>query len=96
MFIPHDNSETLFFGGTAVRISQAMGMLNPEHDVENVAEVGDKTTAELVDSARDQYLLQRHGTLELIPKPTADPHDPLNWPAWKVSSRSQCRTQPRS
>jgi hypothetical protein len=35
-------------------------------------------------SDRDQYLLQRHGTLDLDPMPTADPADPLNWPSWKV------------
>lgn len=29
------------------------------------------------------YLLQRHGTLELDPIPSADPADPFNWPAWK-------------
>lgn len=31
------------------------------------------------------YLMIRHGTVELDPLPTADPSDPLNWPTWKVS-----------
>lgn len=31
-----------------------------------------------------KYLLQRHGTLELDPVPSADPDDPYNWPTWKV------------
>jgi len=28
------------------------------------------------------YIMQRHGTLELDPLPSASPEDPLNWPAW--------------
>jgi hypothetical protein len=30
------------------------------------------------------YLLQRHGTLNLEPLPSQDPADPLNWPEWRV------------
>ncbi|ANB14629.1 Hol1p [Sugiyamaella lignohabitans] len=30
-----------------------------------------------------EYILQRHGTLELDPMPSHDPLDPLNWPALK-------------
>lgn len=30
------------------------------------------------------YLLQRHGTVELDPIPANDPADPYNWPKWKV------------
>ncbi|KAJ5620147.1 major facilitator superfamily domain-containing protein [Penicillium lagena] len=29
------------------------------------------------------YLLQRHGRVDLVPLPSNDPLDPLNWPAWK-------------
>ncbi|TAQ88454.1 hypothetical protein B7494_g3225 [Chlorociboria aeruginascens] len=29
------------------------------------------------------FLMARHGTVDLIPLPTMDPVDPLNWPAWK-------------
>jgi hypothetical protein len=32
----------------------------------------------------ENYLVQRHGTYELDPLPSADPADPYNWPAWKV------------
>jgi hypothetical protein len=32
------------------------------------------------------YLMERHGTLELDPLPTMDPADPYNWPEWKVST----------
>lgn len=31
-----------------------------------------------------QYLLQRHGTLELDPVPTMGDADPYNWPQWKA------------
>jgi len=34
--------------------------------------------------AHREYLLARHGTLDLAPLPTMDPADPLNWPSWKV------------
>lgn len=30
-----------------------------------------------------EYLLARHGTLDLSPLPSMDPADPLNWPYWK-------------
>lgn len=30
------------------------------------------------------YLLQRHGTLEIDPLPSIDPAEPYNWPEWKV------------
>lgn len=29
------------------------------------------------------YLMQRHGTIDLDPLPSADPKDPLNWPNWQ-------------
>ncbi|KAK5313030.1 hypothetical protein LTR93_011097 [Exophiala xenobiotica] len=33
------------------------------------------------------YLIQRHGTVDLIPLPSADPKDPLNWPTWKKNTQ---------
>lgn len=33
-----------------------------------------------------EFLLRRHGTLDLDPIPSMDPADPYNWPAWKVIS----------
>ncbi|KAJ1713953.1 hypothetical protein G4B11_010183 [Aspergillus flavus] len=39
-------------------------------------------TSLLSDQHRD-YLLQRHGTLDLDPIPSMDPADPYNWPLWK-------------
>ena len=34
--------------------------------------------------AHREYLLARHGTLDLDPLPSASPADPYNWPRWKV------------
>lgn len=36
--------------------------------------------------AHREFLLQRHGTLELDPLPSASHADPYNWPSWKVKS----------
>jgi hypothetical protein len=38
-----------------------------------------------------EYLLMTHKTLDLNPLPSADPADPLNWPAWKVRYSSLLR-----
>lgn len=47
------------------------------------------TYADIVSShlskAHRDYLMERHGTLELDPIPSMDPADPYNWPSWKVS-----------
>lgn len=40
---------------------------------------------ELSPEHRD-YLIQRHGTVDLMPLPFPTPDDPLNWPTWKVST----------
>ncbi|KNG90364.1 MFS multidrug transporter, partial [Aspergillus nomiae NRRL 13137] len=48
-----------------------------EADIQNV-----DATSLLSDQHRD-YLLQRHGTLDLDPIPSMDPADPYNWPLWK-------------
>lgn len=58
----------------------------------------DKVSVRLTKDHRD-YLIERHGTLDLDPVPGISPADPLNWPAWKVSvvnsafSEVQTRTQ---
>ncbi|KAJ5542232.1 Major facilitator superfamily domain general substrate transporter [Penicillium sp. DV-2018c] len=39
-------------------------------------------TANLSKAHRD-YLIERHGTLELDPVPSMSPADPYNWPEWK-------------
>ncbi|KAM0714061.1 hypothetical protein Q7P37_011025 [Cladosporium fusiforme] len=58
----------------------------------DMLEIGPKATyistgaaAALSQEHRD-YLIQRHGTLELDPIPSMDPADPYNWPRWKSIS----------
>ena len=76
-----------------------MSISNTKQQVEKVDEVEDKSASQMVDHpdvVRDQYLLQRHGTLELNPKPSADPEDPLNWPSWKVHPGNHSLDAPHS
>lgn len=44
----------------------------------------DSVATRLSKGHRD-YLIDRHGTLDLDPVPGMNPADPYNWPAWKVS-----------
>lgn len=53
------------------------------------ANIGQTTTSAVLDGSRlpknhRDYLIKRHGTLELDPMPGTGPSDPLNWPEWKV------------
>lgn len=59
-----------------------------KQDMEFVESAADPTAAEserLSKPHRD-YLMERHGTLNLDPIPAMDPADPYNWPEWKVRS----------
>lgn len=53
-------------------------------DVETASEPGllNEAAANITSEHRD-YLIQRHGTVDLDPLPSADPADPYNWPQWK-------------
>lgn len=51
---------------------------------DQVGTYGESVAARLPKAHRD-YLLERHGTLELDPIPGMGPADPYNWPEWKVS-----------
>jgi hypothetical protein len=51
------------------------------------AHVENALDSNTITSDHEAYILQRHGTLDLIPMPTSDPADPLNWPSWKVRIR---------
>jgi hypothetical protein len=44
--------------------------------------------ASTLSQEHQQYLLDRHGTLDLDPLPGIGGADPYNWPLWKV--RSHC------
>lgn len=45
----------------------------------------DAVAARLSKPHRD-YLMERHGTLDLDPVPSMSPADPYNWPTWKVGA----------
>lgn len=60
-------------------------MQNSIKEDQEAASNADISNATLSSEHQD-YLLSRHGTLELIPMPSMHPVDPLNWPSWKVSS----------
>ncbi|KAF7121634.1 hypothetical protein CNMCM5793_009105 [Aspergillus hiratsukae] len=49
---------------------------------DQAASYGESVTARLPKAHQD-YLLQRHGTLELDPIPGMGPDDPYNWPEWR-------------
>ncbi|KAF4625227.1 hypothetical protein G7Y89_g12942 [Cudoniella acicularis] len=52
-------------------------------DLENG--VADEVRHELSSEHRE-YLIARHGTIDLDPLPSMDPADPLNWPTWKKNT----------
>ncbi|KAG7665107.1 uncharacterized protein J8A68_001416 [[Candida] subhashii] len=56
-------------------------------DVEKTAQIyeinSDENTGYDLTQEHYDYLMERHGTIELDPLPSADPNDPLNWPEWK-------------
>jgi hypothetical protein len=44
----------------------------------------EKDEAVVLSPEHRDYLIQRHGTIELDPMPTSSEADPYNWPQWKV------------
>lgn len=45
----------------------------------------ESTTEIFLSEEHRQYLLRRHGTLDISPIPSMNDADPFNWPMWKVS-----------
>jgi hypothetical protein len=69
---------------------------NPKTDIDLVESAGagqaatyEESLAARLPKAHRDYLLERHGTLNLDPVPGMSPADPYNWPEWKVSFFSQ-------
>ncbi|EMD63418.1 hypothetical protein COCSADRAFT_143386 [Bipolaris sorokiniana ND90Pr] len=54
-----------------------------EHAATHGTYLGKEEASHLSEEHR-QYLLQRHGTLDLDPLPTMGAADPYNWPQWKA------------
>ena len=59
------------------------GIVEKDHAVRDSINLESGVSEDLSLEHRD-YLIARHGTTDLIPLPTMDPADPLNWPSWKV------------
>lgn len=65
---------------------------NDKAYAENV-ERGQVATTDIESSLSErhrEYLLQRHGTLDLNPIPSSSDTDPYNWPTRKVTWFSTC------
>ncbi|RLL97711.1 hypothetical protein CFD26_106368 [Aspergillus turcosus] len=43
----------------------------------------EEASPSMLSQAHQQFLLERHGTINLEPIPSMSPNDPLNWPQWK-------------
>jgi hypothetical protein len=60
--------------------------LHHNEDLEHAATHGtylDKEEASHLSEEHRQYLIQRHGTLDIDPLPTMSDADPYNWPKYK-------------
>ncbi|RDW69933.1 hypothetical protein BP5796_08330 [Coleophoma crateriformis] len=68
--------------GTTGTVHNDSGDAIDEKDQKYVASHLENDANDLSPEHRN-YLMERHGTLDLIPLPTMDPADPLNWPSWK-------------
>jgi hypothetical protein len=61
------------------------GVVEKDHAITDSNQLESGMAGELLLSPEHRnYLMARHGTVDLAPMPTMDPADPLNWPAWKV------------
>jgi hypothetical protein len=56
-----------------------------ESDLEGTTTPAHSDAISRLSPEHQQYLLYRHGTLDLDPIPDMNDADPYNWPAWKVS-----------
>lgn len=65
----------------------------PEYEEKGATYIENDETVSLSPEHRE-YLMQRHGTLELDPMPSMSPADPYNWPQWKVCC-PRCITLPQ-
>lgn len=78
--------DTLGTGNTTTPTNEPVnghGVVRKDHAISDNSDVEKGSLGELSPQHRD-YLIARHGTIDLDPLPTMDPADPLNWPAWKA------------
>ena len=73
--------------------SSSAGEKIHHNDVENASLppfVDTSNGATVLTEEHRDYLIQRHGTVDLDPLPSADPADPYNWPQWKKVVNLSC------
>jgi hypothetical protein len=73
-------------GNTTTPTNEAVngnGIGEKDHAAPGSNHLENGLSGELTQQHRE-YLIARHGRIDLKPLPTTDPADPLNWPAWKV------------
>jgi hypothetical protein len=63
------------------------GIVGHDHALGDIDQL-EKGLTDGISAEHIDYLISRHGTTDLVPLPTMDPADPLNWPAWKVFTLS--------
>ncbi|RFU33790.1 hypothetical protein B7463_g2535, partial [Scytalidium lignicola] len=68
--------------GGALSVADGDIVIEKEHAFAAGQHLENGKAGDLSPEHRD-YLLARHGTLDLEPLPSMDPADPLNWPSWK-------------
>ncbi|KAF2715290.1 MFS general substrate transporter [Pleomassaria siparia CBS 279.74] len=66
----------------APEIGQKENVVDIEHQTTHATYLAPTEIQHLSEEHR-QYLLAKHGTLELDPVPTSSDADPYNWPSWK-------------
>lgn len=69
-----------------VTLDQANGAPKVEEAAKIGSEQLENALGEGLNAEHREYLLKRHGTVDLLPLPSMSPDDPLNWPIWKVCS----------
>lgn len=73
--------------------TSSSGEKQKHNDVENAslpAFVELNNGAPVLTEEHRDYLIKRHGTVDLDPLPSADPADPYNWPQWKKVVNLSC------
>ncbi|KAI6884632.1 MFS general substrate transporter [Hortaea werneckii] len=85
-------ADTQDFAADQSKQSLDSSQVQSAHDIElgpRATQLNTGSAAGISQEHRD-YLLQRHGTLDLDPLPSEDPADPYNWPQWKKMANLIC------
>ena len=75
-------------------ISHEVGNQDFANNIENTqtrATYIDKNESPNISQEHHDYLMKRHGTVDLEPLPGFGDADPYNWPHWKVGRSMNCQ-----